>query len=140
MARHCLRKRCDKSFDFRSRGRSAIHGHQGNVELIAERGEHIAVCHRAHVHQDLAQLIAALQLEFQRALDVLGLDLAALQQNLAKPQITRTEDFPGFGIGMRGRDGSHYRSSVSTLPAAAAAWSARIMTCAGMPVVSSHGP
>ena len=67
-----------QAFDFRSGRRSAIHGDQRDVELIAERGEHIAVRHGAHVDQDLAQLIAALQLEFQGALDILGLDLAAL--------------------------------------------------------------
>ena len=108
--------------------------------MIAKRGQHVALRDHAHVDQDLAELIAALLLEFQGAIEIFGLDLAALDQHLAEPQITRTEHFPGFGIGLRGRDGGHYRSSVSTLPAAAAARSARIMTCEGMPVVSSHGP
>ena len=67
-----------QAFDFGSGGRSAIDGDQRDVELIAERGQHIALGDGAHVHQDLAQLIAALQLEFQRALEILGLDLAAL--------------------------------------------------------------
>ena len=112
--------------------------------MIAERGQNITVGHGAHVHQDFADLIAALQLEFQGALDILGLDLAAFQQDLAEPLVARTEAGPGcgmsFGLGMRGKGGSHYRSSVSTLPAAAAARSARMMTCAGMPVVSSQAP
>ena len=133
-----------QAFDFGSGGRRAIHGDQGDVELIAERGEHVAVGDGAHVHQDLAELIAALQLEFEGALDILGLDLAAFQQDLAEPQVARAEGGRGCGIGrgigMRGQGGGHYRSSVSTLPAAAEARSARMTTCAGMPVVSSQGP
>jgi hypothetical protein len=63
--------------------------------------------HRAHVYQDFADLIPALQLEFQRALDILGLDLAARQQDLAQPLVARTGDFAGFGLWMRGRGGGH---------------------------------
>ena len=65
--------------------------------------------HGAHVHQDLAELIAALLLEFEGALDILGLDLAALEQNLAEPQVARAQR-PRCGssrVGMRGQRGGH---------------------------------
>ena len=56
-----------------------------------------------------------------------GLDLAAIQQDLAEPLVARTQGVgggaggPNCGIGMRGKGGGHYRISVSILAAVAAA-------------------
>src|ERR1019366_4066470 len=117
-----------------------IDGDERYLELIAEGGEDVAVGHGAHVDEDLADLIAALQLKFQGALDILGVDLAAFQEDLAEAHVAGTKRVLVFGIGMRGEGGGHYRSSVSTLAAVAAARVARMTTCAGMPVVSSQAP
>ena len=100
-----------QAFDFGRGGRRAIHGDQRDAELIAERGEHIAVGDGAHVDQDFAELIAALLLEFQRALDIFGLDLAAFQQDLAEAHDCAGRARPrcgiGCGVGMRGKGGGH---------------------------------
>ncbi len=70
--------------DLRRRGRRLVDRHQRDPELVGKRRQHIALRDQPHVHQDLAQLVAALFLQFQRALQVFGLDLATLPQNLAQ--------------------------------------------------------
>ena len=102
-----------EAFDFGRGGRHAVHRDQRDVELIAERGEHVAVGDGAHVDQDLAELIAALQLEFEGALDIFGLDLAAFEQDLAEAHVARAKGGGsarcgiGGGVGMRGQRGGH---------------------------------
>ena len=100
-----------QAFDFGRGGRSAIHRDQGDIELIAEGGEHVAVGDGAHVDQDFAELIAPFELEFEGALDILRLDLAAFQQDLAEPQIPGAERgrVCGIrrGIGLRGEGSGH---------------------------------
>ena len=88
-----------EAFDFGSGGRRAIHRHQRDAELIGERGQHVALGDEAHVDQDLAELVAALLLQFERALEILGLDLAALDQDLAQAQVARAEGVPRFASG-----------------------------------------
>ena len=73
-----------KSFDLRRHGRRAIHCDQRYAGLVAERREHVALRDQAHIDQDFAQLIAALLLQLERALQVFRIDLAALDQNLAQ--------------------------------------------------------
>src|ERR1039458_5031230 len=110
-------------FDFGGGRGTAIDGDEGDVELVAEGGENVAVGDGAHVDEDFADLVAALQLKFEGALDILGVDLAAFQQDLAEAHVAGTKGVvfgPGvFGLGMRGEGGGHYRSSVSTLAAVA---------------------
>ncbi len=100
-----------QAFDFGRGGRSAIERDQRDTELIGERGEHVALGDEAHIDQDLAELIAALLLQFERALEILRLDLAALDQDLAEPQVPRSErrcvGGIGRGIGLRGEGGGH---------------------------------
>ena len=100
-----------QAFDFGRGRRSAIDRDQGDIELIAEGGEHVAVGDGAHVDQNFAELIAALELEFEGALDILRLDFAAFQQDLAEPQVPRPErrcvGGIGRGIGLRGEGGGH---------------------------------
>jgi len=72
-------------FDLRRRGRRPVNRHQRHVQLFAQRRQHVALRHQPHIHQDFAQLVAALTLQFERALQVLGFDLPALDQHLAQP-------------------------------------------------------
>src|ERR1035441_2142002 len=79
------------AFDFGSGRGNAVDGDERDVELIAEGGEYVALGDGAHVDEDFADLIAALQLKFQGALDILGVDLAAFQQDLAEAHVAGTE-------------------------------------------------
>src|ERR1043166_3463137 len=81
---------------------SAFDRDQRHAELIAERGEHVALREQAHVDHDLAQLVAALQLQFERALQIFRLDLAARHQDFAQALETQTAGpVAGFRFGMR---------------------------------------
>ncbi len=95
------------AFDFGSGRRHAIDGDQGDVKLIAERGENVAVGDGAHVDQDFADLIAAFQLKFQGALDIGGVDFAAFQEDLAEAHVAGAHGVRGFGLGMRGEGRGH---------------------------------
>ena len=55
--------------------------------LVGEGGEQVALRDQAHVDQDLAELVAALVLEFEGAVEVFGVDLAALDENLAEAHV-----------------------------------------------------
>ena len=72
-----------QSFQFLRSGRWRIQGDQRHSELLGERGQHIARRDEAHVHQDLAQLVAAFPLQFQRALQIFLLDQAPRDQHFA---------------------------------------------------------
>src|SRR5262249_18496275 len=97
---------------------------------------HVALGDRTHIDQDLTDFVAALQLQFQRAIDILLLNLAAVEEDFAQALEARTDPLhSGFGLGNRG----HYCSSTCTLPVSASLRAARISTCEGIPVISSHG-
>ena len=77
----------------RCRGR-ALNRRQRHVELFGERGQHVALGHETHVHQDLADLVAALLLQLQGALQILGFDQAPRDQHLAqarRPGVRRAD-------------------------------------------------
>ena len=67
--------------------RRSVRRHQRHAELVGERGQYVAHGDEAEVDQDLAQLVAALLLQFERALQVLFRDLATLDQHLAQAHV-----------------------------------------------------
>ena len=70
--------------DFGRRRRRAVDRDQRDAELIGERGQHVALRDEPHVDQDLAELVAALLLQFERAVEVFLRDLPTLDQHLAQ--------------------------------------------------------
>ena len=54
----------------RNRGRT-VDREQRNLQLLGQRGEHVAHGDEAQIDQDLAELVAALALQFQRAVEIL---------------------------------------------------------------------
>src|SRR5207237_5414387 len=83
--------------------------------------------------------IAALALQFERALQVIRSDLAAVQQDFADAHMAR-RIVAGYGFGIRRKRGSHYCSSILMSPASADVRSALAMICAGIPAESSQEP
>ena len=83
-------------FDFRRGGRRPVHRHQRHAQLIGERRQHVALRDEPHIDQNLAELVAALRLQFERALQVFGLDLLPLDQDLAQALVARR---PGAPVG-----------------------------------------
>ncbi len=57
---------------------------QRNLQLLGQRRQHVAHGDEAQVDQDLAQLLAALLLQFERAVEILRGDQLPLDQDLAK--------------------------------------------------------
>ena len=57
----------------------------GHLQLLRQRGQHVAQRDEAQIDQNLAQLIAALALQFERAVQVLASDQVLLDQDFAKP-------------------------------------------------------
>ena len=93
-----------ETLDFGGRGRRLVHRHDGNAELVGKRRQHVALGDQAHIDQDLAELLAALLLQFEGALQIFRLDLVALDQNLAEPhraRASRREAGRRGGIGHR---------------------------------------
>ena len=137
-----------RAFDFGRGGRRAVDGHQRHAQLFGERGQHVALGDEAHVDQDLAQLVAALALQFERAVEILRFDQLALDQDFAqahgragqahrRQDPVRTRRCRRTWVMWNG--GSHYSISVLTSPNWADFLSALITICAGSPVVSSSG-
>ena len=73
-----------EAVDFGRGGRRLVHRDQRHAELLGERRQHVALRDQPHVDQDLAELVAALALQFERAFEVFRLDLAALDEHLAQ--------------------------------------------------------
>ena len=74
-----------EALDFgRGLGRLVESG-QRHAELFGKRRQHVAHGDEAQVNQDLAELITALLLDFEGAVEVFALNLAALDQHLAQP-------------------------------------------------------
>ena len=65
-----------EALDFGRGGRRPSTATSGNAKLLGKRRQHVALGDEPHVDQDLAELVAALPLQLQGALQVLGLDLA----------------------------------------------------------------
>ena len=57
---------------------------QRDAELIGERLQQILLRDETEVHEDAPQLVAALALDLQRAVQVLARDEAAFQQNFTQ--------------------------------------------------------
>ena len=66
--------------------------HQRNLQLLRERRQHVAHGDEAHVDQNLAELVAALALQFERAVEILLGDQLALDQDLAQPHYQNSSD------------------------------------------------
>ena len=90
MTRHWRRKRARAPSISGATGGGPSTRDQRHAKLLGERGQHVAQGDEAQVDQDLAELVAALLLQFERALEIFGLDLAALDQDLAEAQVART--------------------------------------------------
>jgi hypothetical protein len=58
-----------------------------DLQLFGQRGQHVAHCHKAEVDQDLAELVAALALQLERAIEILRSDQTALDQDLAQAHV-----------------------------------------------------
>ena len=84
--------------DFGGDGRRAFEDNERDFELLGEDGEHIAIGDRAHVDQDFAELVAALALEFEGAVEVFLLDHVAVEQHASDG------DAADGGVGTRGSD------------------------------------
>ena len=98
--------------------------------MFGKRGQHVAHGHESHVDQNLAELVAALALEFERALNVLPGQQAALDQNLAEAHV-----FQYSVVWMA--------ASSAAPPACSASssfflWPCTVI-CTGIPLTSSHG-
>ena len=74
-----------KVLDFGGHRRRLIERGQRHAELFGERRQDVAHRDEAEVDQNLAQLVAALFLEFKRAIQVTLLDLVPLDQHFAQP-------------------------------------------------------
>ena len=72
LAQEALRE----AFDFGRGRRRPVHRDQRQAELVGKRRQHVALGDEAHVDENLAQLVAALVLQFERAFQVFGFDLA----------------------------------------------------------------
>ena len=75
----------------RDRGRT-VNGNEGHPELVRQRGQHVAHGDEAEVHQGLPQLVAAVLLQFQRAVEVLLGDQLPLHEDLAETLPGREQD------------------------------------------------
>ena len=72
-------------FGFGRDGGRAIEREHRNLQLLGQRGEHIAHGDEAQIHQDLAQLLAAaLFLDVERAGEIVRSDQFPLDQDLAQ--------------------------------------------------------
>ena len=74
-----------KPFQFGRGGRRRVDRDQRHAQLLGKRRQHVALGDEAHVDQDLAELVAALALQFERALEVFRLIELALDEHLAQP-------------------------------------------------------
>ncbi len=74
-----------KSFGLGRNGGRPFDHQQRNLQLFRQRDQHIARRDEAEVDQDLAQFIAALALQFERAIQVFTGDQVLLDQDFAKP-------------------------------------------------------
>ncbi len=75
-------------FKLRRNGGRRFDGEDGDLQLLGERAQNVALGDEAEIDQDLAQLVAALALQFQRAVEVLLRDLTTLDEDLAQPHVT----------------------------------------------------
>ena len=57
----------------------------GNLQAARRGRQHVALGDEAEIDQDLAQFVAALALQFQRAVEILLGDLMTLNEDLAQP-------------------------------------------------------
>ena len=73
-----------KAVDLGRRRRRVVQRDHRHAELIGKRRQHVALGDEAHIDQNLAQLVAALFLDLQGALQVFGLDLLAIHQDFAQ--------------------------------------------------------
>ena len=90
-----------EAFDLGRGGRRAVERDQRHAELLGERGQHVAHGDEAHVDQDLAQLVAALALQFERALQILRLIWRRSISISPRRMRAGSRDSAGDGSGLR---------------------------------------
>jgi len=55
------------------------------LQLLGKRGKHVARGDEAQVDQNLADFVAALALQFERAVEILGRNQAPFDEDLTQP-------------------------------------------------------
>ncbi len=70
---------------FRRNGGRPVNDKQRNLQLLRQRQQHVARRDKAQIDQNLTQLIAALALQFERAVQVLASNQVFVDQDFAKP-------------------------------------------------------